>query len=239
MLTINPGLTASRVFEQNFAPIHLRETACGGEPSHYWNAQYSSRYVSMSEDTENWRVRPVENTPSAASFMFPLNAPYVSTHGGQRATRLCDPAGNANSSQVFLAITGQLHALLAFYTDERFAPILAVEDTVTSPSLPPVIEAELSEFSSGIGGGLCPTTEAVRIARMLSEAAVRHVTYPGITVDIDGELSFDLRLQDGRLVFAELDLNAQIDVGVYGPDDQMLEHNTEATCEYLLSIIES
>ena len=241
MSTINPGLTASHVLEQDFAPIRLHETAFGGEPSYNWNAQYSSRNVSLSDDTENenWRDWFVGTIPSAASLMFPLNEPYGSTRGGQRAILLCVPAGNASSSRVFLASIDQLHALSAVCTGRRFTPILAVEDTTTSPSLPPVVEEELAEFSAGVDGGQRPTAKAVRIARVLSEAAVRHVRHPGITVDIDGELSFDLRLQDGRLVFAEIGLNAQIDVGVYGPDDQMLEHNAEATWEYLLSVIES
>ena len=64
-------------------------------------------------------------------------------------------------------------------------------------------------------------------------------SHPGITVDIDGELSFDLRLKDGRLVFAELGFDGLLDVGVYGSDGRMLEHDAQATCAYLLSVIES
>ena len=167
--------------------------------------------------------------PSGCVSML-MNAPYGSPRVGLRAVRFCVPAGHANSSQ--------FDAQLVLYIGERSAPVLAVEDAAISPGLPPVLEAELAEFSAGIGG-LCPTAEAVRIARELSEAAVRYVTHPEITVDIDGELSFDLRLRDGRLVFAELGLDARIDVGVYGPDKQLLEHDAEATCAYLLSVIES
>ena len=79
----------------------------------------------------------------------------------------------------------------------------------------------------------------MRIARVLCEAAERYVSNPDITVDVDGELSFDLRLNDGRLVFAELGLDGRLDVGVYGPDNKMLEHDAHATCDYFLMVIES
>ena len=113
------------------------------------------------------------------------------------------------------------------------------EETASPPpSLPPAVEKELVEFSAGLDG-MCPTEEAIQAARMLSKAALRHVADPDITVDIDGELSFDLRLDDGRLIFAELGLNGRLDVGVYGSDNQMSSHDAEATCTYLLSILES
>ena len=222
--------------------IRLREDAFVGESSHDSSPQYPSGCVSMPADLDNWQNRFVEDirtaspariiwrTSAYATDVFPLNAPYGSPHMGLRAVGFCVPAGHAGSSRV--------DALLAFYIGERSAPVPAVEDAAISPGLPPVLEAELAEFSAGIGG-LCPTAEAVRIARVLSEAAVRYVPHPEITVDIDGELSFDLRLRDSRLVFAELGLDARIDVGVYGPDDQLLVHDAEATCAYLLSVIES
>ena len=249
MSTTNAAITASRAFEQYFGPIRVREDTFVSEPSSDWSAEYSSGCVSMSEDVANWRDRFVGDTPSAAPLVriwgapayapeqFPLNAPFGSPPAVQRTVRLRVLRRNDDSSPALLSAFDQLNALLAFSTHERSAPELAMEDIATSPSLPPVVEAELAEFSAV--AGVCPTPEAVRIARVLSEAAVQHVRYPDITVDSDGELSFDLRLKDGRLVFAELSLDGRLDVGVYGSDNQMLEHDADATCDYFLTVIES
>ena len=167
-----------------------------------------------------------------------MNAPYEGLLAAQQAFRLWPRTENADASRVFISAIDQLNALLASYAEQFPAPEPAVEDVSPSSSLLRVIQAELVEFSAGLDG-VCPAEEVVRIATVLSQAAVRHVAHPDITVDIDGELSFDLRLDDGRLVFAELGLDGQLDVGVYGPDNQMLTHDPEATCTYLLSIIES
>lgn len=250
MSTTNAAITASPALEQYFGPTRVREDTFVGEPSRDWSAEYSIGYVSMSEDVANCRDRLVGDTSSAAPpvriwgapvyapDMLPLNAPFGSPPAAQRDVRLRVLTGNGDSSPGSLSAIDHLNALLAFCTDERSPRVLAVADAETSPTLPPVVEAELAEFSAGLGGQ-CPTAEAVRIARLVSAAAVRHVQHPGITVDIDGELSFDLRLKDGRLVFAELGFDGLLDVGVYGSDGRMLEHDAQATCAYLLSVIES
>ena len=221
-----------------------------GELSSDWSAGDSSGCVFISEDLESCLYRLVGDIHSApalvrvwgdpvsASDVFSLNAPYEGLLTAQQAFRLWPQTENADASRVFLSAIDQLNALLVPYAEQRSAPEPAVEDVPPSPSLPPVVEAELAEFSAGFDG-MRPTEQAVCIARVLSDAAVRHITYPEITVDIDGELSFDLRLDDGRLVFAELGLDGRLDIGVYGSDNQMLEHDAEATCQYFLSIIES
>ena len=250
MSTISQALIASRALKQYFGPIRPHEDAFVGEPLSHWSAQYSSGNVSMTEDVENWRACLVRDIPSAPALvrlwgqpadtpdMFPLSASSGSPPTGRRGIRLWAPTENADPSRAFLSAIDQLNALLALYTDKPSAPALDVGHLVRSLSSLPVVQAELAEFSEGLVG-LCPTPEAVRIASVLSEAAVQHVQHPDITVDSDGELSFDLRLDDGRLVFAELSLDGRLDVGVYGSDGQMLEHDADATCDYFLTVIES
>ena len=250
MSTTSQALTASGALKRYFGPNRARDDAFAGELSSDWSAEDSSGCVFISEDLESCPYRLVGDLHSApalvgvwgdpvsASDGFPLNAPYEGVVAAQQAFRLWPRAENADASRAFISAIDQLNALLASCAEQRSAAELVVEVVPPSPILPPVVEAELMEFSAGLGG-VCPTEEAIRIARVLSEAAVRHVAHPDITVDIDGELSFDLRLDDGRLVFAELGLDGQLDVGVYGRDNQMLDHDAEATCTYLLSIIES
>ena len=250
MSTISQALTASRALKRYFGSNRPHDDAFVGELSSDWSAEDSSGCVFISEDLESCPYRLVGDIhsasalvrvwgdPASTSDVFPLNAPYEGLLAAQQAFRLWPQTENADASRVFLSAIDQLNALLALYAEQRSAPELAVEDVSPSPSLPPVVQAELAEFSAGLDG-VCPTEEAVRIARVLSEVAVRHVGHPNITVDIDGELSFDLRLDDGRLVFAELGLDGRLDVGVYGPDHRMLEHDAEATCQYFLQILES
>ena len=255
MSTISQTLTASRTLKRYFAPNRHQDGSFVGELSSDWSDEDSSGCVFISEDLESYPYRfagdnysapalvRVWGDPVSASDVFPLNVPYEGLLAAQQAFRLWPQTENADASRVFLpvfspSVIDQLNALLLPYAEQRSVPEPAVEDVPPSPSLPPVVEAELAEFSAGTDG-MRPTEQAVCIARVLSDAAVRHIKHPEITVDIDGELSFDLRLDDGRLVFAELGLDGKLDIGVYGSDNQMLEHDAKATCQYLLSIIES
>ena len=254
MSTISQTLTASCTLKRYFAPNRHQDGSFVGELSSDWSDEDSSGHVFISEDLESYPYRfagdnhsapalvRVWGDPVSASDMFPLNAPE-GLLAAQQAFRLWSQTENADASRVFPSVVfpsviDQLNALLLPYAEHRSVPEPAVEDVPPSPSLPPVVEAELAEFSAGVDG-MRPTEQAVCIARVLSDAAVRHIKHPEITVDIDGELSFDLRLDDGRLVFAELGLDGKLDMGVYGSDNQMLEHDAKATCQYLLSIIES
>ena len=250
MSPINQALTASAALQRYFGPGSRHEDAFAGELTSDSTAEHSSGCTFVSEDLDHWpywlvgdihsvpTVVHVSGDPASASDVVPLNAPHGSVFSVQRAFRLWAPTEKFEASRGFLSAIDQLNAQLAPYIQERSERELAVEVVSLSPELPPVVQAELAEFSAGIDGA-CPTPEAVRIARLIVAAAVQHVLHPEVSVDIDGELSFDLRLNDGRLVLAELGLDGQLDVGVYGPDNQMLDHNAEATCQYFLSIIES
>lgn len=107
---------------------------------------------------------------------------------------------------------------------------------LTPSRLPAELEAVLEEFTAGIGE-VRPAEAVVEAARAISLAAVKYTTEPEIAVDIDGELSFDLRLANGRLVLAELNVNGRVHVGVHDENDQLEEHRT-TDCRYLLSMIE-
>ena len=69
--------------------------------------------------------------------------------------------------------------------------------------LPRVIQKELDEFSNGVGS-VRPELRVVEMATRLAQVAVRYTRNPDITTDVDGELSFYVRLNNGQLVMAEL-----------------------------------
>ena len=114
-------------------------------------------------------------------------------------------------------------------------PVENGTDAPAPSSLPGEIVTALAEFAAGIEAAR-PDRVIVAAAREISLAAVRYTREPEITVDVDGELSFDLRLSDGRLLLAELGINGRAHVGVHDDDDRLAEHRT-TDYQHLLSMI--
>ena len=85
-------------------------------------------------------------------------------------------------------------------------------------------------FARGIGDKQ-PTGATVDIAARISFAALANTVQPEITVDVDGALSFDLRLANGLLVLAELDLDGELDASVYDDDKGILVQRLKKTTE--------
>ena len=96
--------------------------------------------------------------------------------------------------------------------------------------LHPAVQA----FAEGIGGA-SPSTEVVEMAHRIALAAVDKTIEPDISVDVDGALSFDLRLANGLLLMAELSVGGTLDAGVV--DDErgvIVEHLPNPTVEGLV-----
>ena len=87
----------------------------------------------------------------------------------------------------------------------------AVDDRHDSP------HSALSEFAQGVGG-VAPSDAIVAMAERIVHAAIEHTMESEISVDVDGALSFVLRLNAGRLVLAELDPDGAIDASRYDDD---------------------
>ena len=90
-------------------------------------------------------------------------------------------------------------------------------------------DAVIAEFARGVSGFPAPAQSAVDIARRLVRIASSRIEEPEISVDMDGELSFDLPRDDGYQVFAELSIDGRLDVGVYDEKNDMVLHDTRAT----------
>lgn len=105
----------------------------------------------------------------------------------------------------------------------------------TVVGLPEDIESALREFGGGVEGVL-PDGNALASARRLAEAAAATVS-PEITVDVDGALSFDLRLQDGSLLLAEFSATGELDASVYDSGNNLLRRIPRATVEEICSLL--
>lgn len=77
-------------------------------------------------------------------------------------------------------------------------------------ALPPIVQ----EFAAGLDG-VIPSSETVTMASRLARAAIANTVEPELAVDVDGALSFDLRLNNGLLLLAELDIAGYFDASVY------------------------
>ena len=77
-------------------------------------------------------------------------------------------------------------------------------------------------FADGVGDTK-PRMAAVILAQRLVEVVKENVEHPDICLDDDGELSFDLRLRNGRLLMAELSVHGNIVGSLYDENDQFLE----------------
>ena len=111
--------------------------------------------------------------------------------------------------------------------------------SVASPTpeeLNPFSHPAVVEFGNGVAG-VSPGESVVAMAGRIVQAAAARTVQPEITVDVDGALSFDLRLADGLLLLAELSPDGSLDAGVY--DDkagERVKRLPRATEEQLVSL---
>ena len=76
------------------------------------------------------------------------------------------------------------------------------------------LHSAVQAFADGVGGAL-PATDVVEIAHRIAMAAIDKTIEPEISVDVDGALSFDLRLANGLLMMAELEVQGGLDASIY------------------------
>lgn len=160
------------------------------------------------------------------------NRPLIGADSWSRAGVLITfEEGSAASSDRSLSLTRQ-HAFPRVYRETGIRDVDFADQgdvTLFDESDDEEEEAVVGEFAQGVSGFPVPAKGAVDVARRLVRIAASYVEEPEISVDIDGELSFDLRCDDGNLVFAELAVDGRLDVGVYDEKNDMVLHDTRAT----------
>jgi hypothetical protein len=89
-------------------------------------------------------------------------------------------------------------------------------------------------FTEGLGD-VPHKANTVRMANRIAKAALEKTIDPEISVDVDGALSFDLRLANGLLMFVELGVNGTLDAGIID-DEQgtIVERLRNTTAEELI-----
>ena len=108
-------------------------------------------------------------------------------------------------------------------------------DSVNS-GIPVEIQSELDLFAEGTRDS-APSKLVTEMATRLVKAAAQFCEIPDISFDIDGELSFDLRLRDGRLILAELSIDGSIDASVYDEGNTLLKRMPLATEPELIAVL--
>ena len=101
---------------------------------------------------------------------------------------------------------------------------------------PPAI---VREFAAGVDG-VRPVRSVVDKAGRLVQAAMQGTMEPEIAVDVDGALSFDLRLSNGLLLLAELSIAGNLDASVY--DDaagERVQRLPQATAAQFMELLRS
>ena len=101
------------------------------------------------------------------------------------------------------------------------------------------IDPAVAEFAAGVESGPPPAPRVVELGAELVRAASERlgaVRPPEFSVDGDGALAFDLRLNDGRLVFAELSVVGTLAFSVYGLNDELAQSLDEADPSALISL---
>ena len=96
------------------------------------------------------------------------------------------------------------------------------------------VHPAVQAFAEGIEGAR-PEPAVVRTASRIARAAIDKTIEPEISVDVDGALSFDLRLANGLLMFAELGVHGALDAGIID-DEQgtIVERLRDTTAEELI-----
>ncbi len=87
------------------------------------------------------------------------------------------------------------------------------------------------EFSLGLDGDR-PDNHIFDLADRLVQEAREQTDEPEITIDVDGALSFDLRLTSGLLMFAELAIGGTLEVNILddsGRETRVVRHLSAAT----------
>ena len=113
----------------------------------------------------------------------------------------------------------------------RAEPAITSPDVGTSFGGEPVIsDPVVQAFCEGLQG-VRPDRSVTEMAVRITEAALDKTVEPEVTLDVDGALSFDLRLTNGLLILAELDVYGGLDASVYDDHEGILVQRLAQTTE--------
>ena len=178
---------------------------------------------------DNIRLYPVESTSFVLTDEHSLNPPASDDHmtttygGGELRVFYCKSHQEMHGAQ---PVTHGKPAMLT----ARSATDLLSSLNLAIARRPAVID----EFAMGSEP---PANQVVQEAHRLYRLAHERTRQPEISVDIDGALSFDLRLHDDTLVMAEMEVDGTVNAGIYNPDDRQIYRIRSGGASDLIRVI--
>lgn len=112
-------------------------------------------------------------------------------------------------------------------------------DMLAATPLSNALQNELDQFTQGVEAEQPPIKEVVDMATRILHVAVENAPVPDVIVDTAGALSFDMRLNDRRLIMAELEADGSINVGEYDAQDELIKFRPLATESEFISILKT
>lgn len=112
-------------------------------------------------------------------------------------------------------------------------------DMLATTPLSSPLQNKLDQFTQGLEAEQPPTKEVVDMATRILHVAVENAPVPDVIVDTAGALSFDMRLNDRRLIMAELEADGSINVGEYDSQDELIKFIPLATESEFISILKA
>ena len=112
-------------------------------------------------------------------------------------------------------------------------------DMLAATPLSNPLQNELDQFTQGLETEKPPTKEVVDMATRILHVVVDNAPVPDVIIDTAGALSFDMRLNDRRLIMAELEADGSINVGEYDSQDELIKFLPLATESEFISILKA
>ena len=165
--------------------------------------------------------------------------------GYRRVVRFC-PSTVRDIDQIDAVISGSHNSTVDDTKCDKLACFVIsweseVASSLTAPlsSLPDELKDELAQFAVGLEAEQPPTKEVVDMATRILHVVVENAPVPDVIVDTAGALSFDMRLNDRRLIMAELEADGSINVGEYDAQDELIKFIPLATEAEFISILKA
>ena len=116
------------------------------------------------------------------------------------------------------------------------SPTAAVSAAATDADAAP--HPAVAEFALGLAG-LQPSPGVIAVAARIAQAALARTVDPELSIDVDGALSLDLRLDNGLLILAELAIDGTLDATLFDdsakPNARIVRHLPQASPEEMLN----
>lgn len=152
-----------------------------------------------------------------------LGPNWAGVHSRMSSNQLCNVFASCDSYYLARFFDFHRYGLDPLTTGRIFGTYWPGTDMAGANTVVYVVPAGASEvpshvavraFTEGLGDVPHKVT-TVSMANRIAKAALDKTIEPEISVDVDGALSFDLRLANGLLVLAELNIDGTLDASVY------------------------